>query len=664
MIQTCIFKCNEDDDTLDETSPLCRSNILTTDELSQSRHDVLFARSRPKGVRVYPNGSSAMDRELFSKANIRCILFPWMRASKMWWVVTSLAALCTIFVVPYQVAFRVDPGSLNGPMDLFDWLLTVIFSADVVVTFHSAFYRDEILIYHRLEIASEYVKGKIWLDLIGIFPFERIALAVMRDRKVDNLLLSPLQLLRFARLYRLHALSDLLQYNARVSLLWFTLARNIGLTLACTHFEACGMYFLARLDHFSRNTWLGPKVNGMSGFFRYITALYFNIVTFCTVGYGDFAPANAAERTLGSCFMLLNIVVAAWMIGSITLLIVKGDERTGEYRESLQTLYEYSTMHGFDESLSRKLQTQLRLEFNNREIADERVLKDFPSSLRRKILRKLYMKPLLQTQLMRGVRQQFVDAFLASCTVEIFSPGEEIVERESISSDLFLLVGGIAEVTNISDDISPIMDGDLTIDGVDENRYTYNHQCETVEAGDFIGEIGFFTESPQVESITCLTVCKTLTMPRSAYKQLAEDHPGSAGKILQNLLEKVEKKQLLLPRSLSVIRAGSVFDMESGYNINDINRSAEEAELKRQTQTLIAVKDLVQMHMSKQLDDQTTRLLFAASRGDTNTISIMCGQGFDPNSADYDQRTALMVASMKGNTDVVTLLLKYKVGFF
>jgi len=39
----------------------------------------------------------------------------------------------------------------------------------------------------------------------------------------------------------------------------------------------------------------------------------------------------------------------------------------------------------------------------------------------------------------------------------------------------------------------------------------------------------------------------------------------------------------------------------------------------------------------------------------------MCDGSFDPDNADYDNRTALMVASMKGNTDVVRLLLRYKV---
>jgi hypothetical protein len=52
----------------------------------------------------------------------------------------------------------------------------------------------------------------------------------------------------------------------------------------------------------------------------------------------------------------------SWFIGSITLLVVKGDEKTGKYRESLATLEHYSDMHQFDDPFRKKLRTQLRLE--------------------------------------------------------------------------------------------------------------------------------------------------------------------------------------------------------------------------------------------------------------------------------------------------------------
>ena len=345
-------------------------------------------------------------------------------------------------------------------------------------------------------------------------------------------------------------------------------------------------------------------------------------------------------------------VVAAWIIGSITLLVVKGDEKTGEYRDSLETLHQYGTLHHFDDVLMTKLKKQLRLGFHNREIADEQVLKNFPSAVRRKILRRLYREYLIKTQLMDGVRQQFVDAFLDSCTVEIFSPGEEIIERGSILSDLFLLVGGLA----VSDGINQ---------HAEANFDSHEHaKSGTLEPGDFIGEIGFFTESPQVASVSCLSVCKTLTISQSSYKLLAQDHPDSVGKILKNLLRKVESMtlELEIPKDLAILRAGSRFDIESqSYGATPQDPHPTPADVSRRKKSLTAIKDLVEMHMSKQLDDQTTRLLFAASRGDTSTISLMVGQGFDPNNSDYDNRTALMVASMKGNTDVARLLLEYKV---
>jgi CRP-like cAMP-binding protein len=309
----------------------------------------------------------------------------------------------------------------------------------------------------------------------------------------------------------------------------------------------------------------------------------------------------------------------------------------------------------------------------------QQVLKPYPSAVRRKILRKLYLKPLVQTQLMRGVRQQFVDAFLASCTVEIFSPGEEIVERGAVLSDLFLLVGGIAEIITtrgFGGTRSVLVEGDY-VDSEDETR----PRLTTLGPGDFIGEIAFFTESPQVDSVVTVTTCKTLTISQSTYKILVQDHPGSAGKILQNLLEKVESMNLRLPlpEEIPALRVGSVFNnagttspsdlesaMDSTYDygaFDIISNDDEEYFVKKEALTVVA--ELVRMHMSKQLDDQTTRLLFAASRGDTNIISLMCDQGFDPNNSDYDNRTALMVASMKGNTDIVRLLLvDYKVRSF
>jgi hypothetical protein len=147
-------------------------------------------------------------------------------------------------------------------------------------------------------------------------------------------------------------------------------------------------------------------------------------------------------------------------------------------------------------------------------------------------------------------------------------------------------------------------------------------------------------------------------MSQASFKLLAQDHPGSVGKILKNLLIIVQEEKADLPSSLPALYAGSMHDYEQGYgtlpttpeeggsSFDESGSGLDEAYTQatsRRTR-LTAIRELVSMHMSKLLDDQTTRFCFAASRGDTSAISLMCDQGFDPNNADYDKRTALMVS--------------------
>ena len=376
---------------------------------------------RGKGTSV----TQATDKRLVEEANIHGIIFPWNRGYKAWWAVTIIGALMTGFFEPFLLAYQKEPGYPQGAGAVIEYLLEGIFVVDIIVNFNLVFYKNEEIVLERKRIAVAYLKRMFWVDLVGVFPFMAIALAIAGSGASTRikLLMGLFRLLKLVRLHRMQKFFAHLQYNSHISLMGFTLIRNFAVALFVTHFSACIMYFLARLDDFSENTWLGPLVYDLNGFERYCTSLYWSITTFTTVGYGDFSPVNAGEQIWGMIFMMTNIVIASWIIGSITLLILKNDENTGEYREALQTLSQYADMHGFNDDLQKKLKTQLKLEFNNREIQDEQVLQHFPSAVRRKVLRKLYLRSLLKTKLMRGVRQEFVDAFLTTCTVEIFSPG-------------------------------------------------------------------------------------------------------------------------------------------------------------------------------------------------------------------------------------------------
>jgi len=241
-------------------------------------------------------GSS--DQELVQQLDgIQGIVFPWNPYYEAWWTLTAFGAIFTVFFGPFHIAFGSDAATsvllTDDASTLIEFVLTSIFVVDIFVNFHLAFYKNELIVFERTEIWKEYLSKMFWVDLVGVFPFETVALMMVGDLDGADkrvLLFSLFRFLRFVRLHRMKKLSDLLQYDTRVSLLWFTLLRNFAATFSVTHVEACVMYFLARYHDFDADTWLGPHLADLSttspdtAFDRYITSLYWSIVTFCTVG--------------------------------------------------------------------------------------------------------------------------------------------------------------------------------------------------------------------------------------------------------------------------------------------------------------------------------------------------------------------------------------------
>ena len=311
-------------------------------------------------------------------------------------------------------------------------------------------FRNNRLEYKRREIARHYLRYWFWIDLLTVFPFYWIAMKITdrvgEERQSTQDFLRLFQLLRLLRLHRAFTFFKLVRYSRRMSIVTLTLVRNCTVVCFWCHLWACIMYFIARQFAFDPgNTWIGDEHDLLNGFQRYALSLYWSVVTFSTTGYGDWHPRNCIEQIFCVIYLLLNVVIMSWVIGSITLLIVKNDENTSSYHDTLQMLYKYAALHEFDEMLTKRLKVQLKLSFKHRDTADEQVLRFFPATVRRQILQRLYMPSLMSTTLMKGTRQQYIDSFLSLSSVEIFSPGEELLQQGSISSDLYLLLEGNVE---------------------------------------------------------------------------------------------------------------------------------------------------------------------------------------------------------------------------
>ena len=53
--------------------------------------------------------------------------------------------------------------------------------------------------------------------------------------------------------------------------------------------------------------------------------------------------------------------------------------------------------------------------------------------------------------------------------------------------------------------------------------------------GDCFGEVAFFTEIPQMQTVRTATVCRVLVVPRSAYQTIKSAFPLGTRQMLDNL---------------------------------------------------------------------------------------------------------------------------------
>lgn len=79
------------------------------------------------------------------------------------------------------------------------------------------------------------------------------------------------------------------------------------------------------------------------------------------------------------------------------------------------------------QDLHAAMEAHLRLHFNNAESSDENVLNIYPTPLRKRILRFLYLKKLEECYLFKGCKPKLLDALLGSATVHLFMPRVQLV---------------------------------------------------------------------------------------------------------------------------------------------------------------------------------------------------------------------------------------------
>lgn len=106
------------------------------------------------------------------------------------------------------------------------------------------------------------------------------------------------------------------------------------MTLFAVHCAGCFYYLIADRHPNPERTWIGavyPNFKEESLWKRYVTSMYWSIVTLTTTGYGDLHAENTGEMLFDIVYMLFNLGLTSYLIGNMTNLVVHWTSRTRDF---------------------------------------------------------------------------------------------------------------------------------------------------------------------------------------------------------------------------------------------------------------------------------------------------------------------------------------------
>ncbi|VVA19562.1 PREDICTED: potassium [Prunus dulcis] len=523
-----------------------------------------------------------------------------------WWYVAwthfiLIWAVYSSFFTPLEFGFF---RGLPENLFLLDIAGQLAFLIDIVVRFFVA-YRDfhsHRLVYNRNLIALRYLKSRFLLDLLGCLPWDAIYKASGKEEGVRYLLW-----IRLSRACRVTEFFEKLEKDIRINYLFTRIAKLFVVELYSTHTAACFFYYLATTMPPSQEgyTWIGSLKMGDYSYShfreidlwkRYITSLYFAVVTMATVGYGEIHAVNVREMIFIMFYVSFDMILGAYLLGNIAALIVKGS-KTEKFRDKMTELIKYMNKNRLDRGISKEIKNHLRLQYD-RSYTEATVLQDIPASIRSKISQKLYEPYIKEVPLFKGCSLGFIKQIATRIHEEFFLPPEVIIEQGQAVDQLYI-----------------VCHGELEKLGRDEDNET-EELLERLQTYSSFGEVSFLCNTPQPYAVRVRQLCRVLRLDKRSFREILEMHFLDGRIILNNLIE--------------------------GKDLNTRNKLLE--------------SDII-LYIGKHEMELIMKVNCAAYDGDYYRVKRLIGAGADPNKTDYDGRSPLLVAASKGYEDIIGFLI-------
>ena len=413
---------------------------------------------------------------------------------QLWDLLVLLLLIYSCFQVPYSMAFD-DPGMYSDKTSVMfavDVLLDVIFMVDVSLCFLTAFYDSKGMLVRDLkEIGARYCKSWFLPDIGGSFPFDNVvSLFLEQSGNVGALrilkLVRLLKLLRAVRVFRaLNALGNREGLGALKNVIG--IFRSLFALVFVAHVLGC--FFVMLIPDNPRDNWLidyQPSLMQADDWTRYITCLYWAIISITTMGYGDIKPENGEERIYVIFVALAGAITFSFCMGTISSLIANVTGSRFRIMEKEADVTEYLHFRELSSQLKAKIRTHYRLSWRKSGdlFKESQILCDLSSTLRKSALEEIGEKSKMIIPLFQGFDDECIGYIFTRLKRVDFMEGDTIYKKGDNAAEMYLVGRGAISIHF----------GKIQIIGKQQNENHTNSACKVIEAGGTFGELAIFPD--------------------------------------------------------------------------------------------------------------------------------------------------------------------------
>ncbi|KAF3654771.1 Potassium channel KAT2 [Capsicum annuum] len=447
------------------------------------------------------------------------IISPFDPCCRAWELFLLILVIYTAWITPFEIAFLIYK---IDALVIFDNIVNCFFAIDIFLNFFVAYLDKDsnILVDDHKKIAIRYISTWFIFDICSTIPFHDF---LFIDHKESGVGFKLLSMLRLWRLRRVSALFARLEKDIRFNYFWTRYAKLISVTLFAVHCAGCVNYVIADRYPDTKKTWIGaanPNFKEDSLWDRYITSVYWSIVTLTTLGYGDLHAENPWEMLFDIFYMLFNLGLTSYIIGNMTNLVVHWTSYTRNFRDNVEAAQEFAKRNQLSPKIEDQILSHICLKFKTEALQQKETLNVLPKAIKSSITHYLFFPMVQNISLFHGVSRDLLFQLVAEMEAEYFPSKVDVILQNEAQTDLYIIVLGAL-------DFLADINGREQIVG-------------KAVAGESFGEISVLLGKPQPYVVKTTEISQILCLSRKTLLNVLQGNPEDERIIIRNLVQKLQ----------------------------------------------------------------------------------------------------------------------------